>query len=220
MYCPNCGKEIEEDAKFCGYCGYKIIKEKEEVPISEKTIAQIEQPTVSQISFKQPIRNLVLLYVFTLGIYWIYWFYRNWKHMKIYKNLDISPGWRTVGLIIPIYNIVIIYEQFKNIRDFAREAGCETYSSPGWMTAGLLVLFGLSFQLTWKLPDPYSLLTWILDLLALWILIIVQRTLNGYWEKEQIGLPEKTEFSGIEIAVLIIGGIILILSFIGAFIPE
>jgi len=29
MYCPNCGKEVEEDARFCGYCGYELVKEKE-----------------------------------------------------------------------------------------------------------------------------------------------------------------------------------------------
>lgn len=194
---------------FGGFVGWKT-----------KRIKMIEQPAVSQISFKQPILNLVLLYVFTFGIYAIYWFYRNWKHMKIHKNLDISPGWRTVGLCVPIYNIVLVYEHLRDIRDFARETSCETYSSPGWLTAGYLVLTGLSSLLTWKLPNPYSLLAWVPDLLFLWILIIVQRTLNGYWGKEQIGLPERTEFSGIEIAVLIIGGIILILSFIGVFIPE
>jgi len=86
---PECGKEIEESAVYCPFCGTQI--------------KMIEHPTVSQISFKQPIRNLVLLYVFTFGIYEIYWFYRNWKHMKIHKNLDISPGWRTVGLFVPIY---------------------------------------------------------------------------------------------------------------------
>lgn len=118
-----------------------------------------------------------------------------------------------------IYGIWLVYEQFRDIRDFAREPGCKTYSSPGRLITGFIVLSVLSFQLTWKLPDPYSLLAWIPDLLVLWILIIVQRTLNGYWVKEQIGLLERTKFSGIEIAVLIIGGIILILSFIGAFIP-
>ena len=29
MLCPKCGKDVEEDAKFCGYCGYEFVKEKE-----------------------------------------------------------------------------------------------------------------------------------------------------------------------------------------------
>ena len=29
MLCPKCGKEVEEDVRFCGYCGYEFMKEKE-----------------------------------------------------------------------------------------------------------------------------------------------------------------------------------------------
>lgn len=27
MICPNCGKEIEDNGKFCGYCGYKLVQD-------------------------------------------------------------------------------------------------------------------------------------------------------------------------------------------------
>lgn len=27
MKCPNCGKEITDDSKFCEYCGTKVVKE-------------------------------------------------------------------------------------------------------------------------------------------------------------------------------------------------
>ena len=30
MFCPNCGKEIPDDSKFCPYCGYQIAKVKGE----------------------------------------------------------------------------------------------------------------------------------------------------------------------------------------------
>lgn len=29
MFCLNCEKELEDDARFCGYCGYEVIKEKD-----------------------------------------------------------------------------------------------------------------------------------------------------------------------------------------------
>ena len=27
MYCPKCGKDLNNDAKFCTNCGYQIVKE-------------------------------------------------------------------------------------------------------------------------------------------------------------------------------------------------
>lgn len=29
MYCPNCGKQIEENIEFCPYCGGKIAKDRD-----------------------------------------------------------------------------------------------------------------------------------------------------------------------------------------------
>ncbi|MCZ7363010.1 MAG: zinc-ribbon domain-containing protein [Candidatus Methanoperedens sp.] len=212
MYCPKCGKELEKDASFCGYCGYKFVKEDDE-SVSGKTIDQIEQQTQSQFSFKQPIRNLVILSVFTFGLYEIYWFYRNWKQIKIHKNLDISPGMRTLGLLfIPIYNFLLIFEQFKDIMNLAKEAGCSTFSSHRGL-ATVYIYMTILFNILFSLPPPYSLIGWIPLFLSLWVLIIIQKTLNNYWEKEQVGLPERTQFSGIEIAAIIIGGFILIVGF-------
>lgn len=34
MICPNCGKEIEDNGKFCGYCGYKLVQDA--TPVTQK----------------------------------------------------------------------------------------------------------------------------------------------------------------------------------------
>ena len=34
MICPNCGKEIEDNGKFCGYCGYKLVQDA--TPVTHK----------------------------------------------------------------------------------------------------------------------------------------------------------------------------------------
>lgn len=36
MYCTNCGKEVEHDAKFCVSCGYKIETEEKDASIIEE----------------------------------------------------------------------------------------------------------------------------------------------------------------------------------------
>ncbi len=36
MICPNCAKDVENDAKFCGFCGYKLENEEKKASIIEK----------------------------------------------------------------------------------------------------------------------------------------------------------------------------------------
>lgn len=207
--CPFCAEDILSDAVKCKHCGEWL---------NRPHGAESPQATGEQHSNAQAPWRLILLSILTFGIYEIYWFYRNWKHLKKHKGLNISPGWRTVGLFVPIYNIILIYRQFRDIRDFAVEAGCKTYSSPGWLTFGYIILSGISFRLSlheWKLTDPAELLgiaifVFFIFLLALWLLVVVQKTLNDFWKKEQPGLEMRAKFSGGEIALLVIGGILWI----------
>jgi hypothetical protein len=218
--CPFCAEEILSNAVKCKHCGEWLNR--------ESIVEQKTQSIMQQYSNAQAPWRLVLLSILTFGIYELYWFYRNWKHLKIHKSLDISPGWRTVGLLVPIYNIVLIYGQFRDIRDYAAETGCKIYSSAGWLTFGYIALGGISFKLSlyeWKLTEPAELLGIIIvglviDLLAVWLLVVVQKTLNDFWKKEQPGLGMRANFSGREIALLVIGGILWILSLIGSFMPE
>jgi hypothetical protein len=172
-----------------------------------------------RFSNAQPVWHFVLLTIATFGAYQVYWFYRNWKHFKIHKNLNISPGWRTVGLFVPILGVVLAYRQFRDIGDFAKEAGVDKTYSPEWLFLSWVIPQFLYVLLPgYSLPGPlqflYSLLV---CLLLVWPLAVMQRMLNAYWEKVQPELPVRTDFSGGEIALLIIGGILLILALIGSF---
>jgi hypothetical protein len=131
-------------------------------------------------------------------------------------------------LFVPIYNIVLIYRQFRDIRDFAEQTGCETFSSPGWLAFGYIFLSGISSRLSlyeWRLTDPGEIIAitvfgLLIDLLAVWILVVVQKTLNRFWQKEQPDLKMRSKFTGKEIALIVVGGILWILTLIGTFLPE
>ena len=200
--CPFCAREIPAHSLKCGYCNQWINKEPTESPLV--------QSAGQQFSNAQLAWHFILLSIVTFGIYEIYWFYRNWKHFKFHKGLDISPGWRTVGLFVPIYGLVLVYRQLRDIRDFSSETGIDKTYSPGGIFTGWLVLNAL-----WQLPDPF----WFVSFFSAFPLAVAQGVLNSYWQKEQPQMPARTGFSGWQIALLVIGIIMLILVLIGTFIP-
>jgi len=214
--CQICSTENPDDAVFCMECGKKLkdFGTEKTSKIGEKkgTSGSGTSKTKNlEFSYALPISHLVLFDIFTFGLYGsIYWFYRNCKHLKAHKNLDISPGWRTLGLFVPILGIIMVYGQFKDIKTFAEESGTKTYSSPGALILGLII----TGFLTLRLPDPWWIITFIISLL---ITIYVQIYLNKYWLKEQPGIPMKKGFSGIEILLMIISGIFLIFVLLGIF---
>jgi hypothetical protein len=202
--CPFCAKEISADAKSCNYCGKWITGQQENLEPQQLAVGR-------QFSNAQPVWHLVILSIATFGFYGMYWFYRNWKQFKLHKRLDISPGWRTAGLFVPIYGIVLAYRQIRDIKEFSEEVGIDKTYSPGWVVFGWVIFSGFG-----NLPGTL----WLLCSLSVLPLIVVQGVLNFYWRKEQPELMERTTLSGGQIALLIIGGIWWLFSLIGTFTPE
>jgi hypothetical protein len=57
----------------------------------------------------------ILLFIITLGIYAIYWFYVTSKEMVDYKRLDGSPGLWTFLLFVPIANLYAYWKHSKAV---------------------------------------------------------------------------------------------------------
>lgn len=194
--CPYCGEEIRVEAGKCRFCN-------EWLPGAFRPDAASGE---MRYSHAQPITKLVLLSILTFGLYQFYWFYRNWKTIKAQTGVPLSPGWRTVGLFVPIVSIFMVNDQFKLIHTVASASGLRPRFSPGWLTLGYLVLTALS-----RLPDPWEMV----ELLSFLPLIPVQRALNEYWATEQPGRAVRTRYSKGEIAVLIVGGFLMAVKVIG-----
>lgn len=83
----------------------------------------------TEYSNYQPLYKLFFLYIFTFGLYFFWWHYKNLKQIKEanfdinfckiygkkYMSGQISPIPRTISLIVPILNLFIIYDLFKAI---------------------------------------------------------------------------------------------------------
>ncbi|EKQ54919.1 MAG: putative protein family UPF0547 [Methanobacterium sp. Maddingley MBC34] len=198
-YCPECGEQVKESSKKCEECG---------------TSFEMEKYQKSEYSNVQPTNKLILLIIITGGLYQIYWFYRNWRDFKEHKNLDISPGLRTVGLFIPFVNLYFVGTQFKDLKDYEEEAGVKPFSLYAVVISWVVLLY-LSSRLGFY-ENPFTgLISLFLSCCMVIPFSMVQKTLNEYWLKEQGDLPRRKGLSLGEIITLFMGLILLILALIG-----
>lgn len=59
-------------------------------------------------------RSVLRILVFTaltFGLYALYWFYSVSRQYRRYLEADYSPALRTLGLLVPLVNLVVVWRQ-------------------------------------------------------------------------------------------------------------
>lgn len=175
--------------------GIKLPKQKK-VNISLESKFDI---TIENIDFsKEPecpffvisIKKLIIMTMFTFGIYEVVWFYKNWKLLKEKYSLDIKPFWRTV--FAPIF----CYSLFKIIKNNAVDNQIKVGYKPGTLV-GLYILLPVVGRM---IPN--------MDFLSLLILIpiiIVQGVVNKIQEQFFHGTSMNNQFTFWNIIFIILG---------------
>lgn len=209
--CPYCAEEILADAVKCKHCGEWLNRS-----ATPATPAEAAKPVYSQY---QETGDLVLLCLASFFLYEVYWEYRNWKYVREYRKLDISPFWRTVGSCIPVVSLFIDFSLFTHIRDFGKVERAKTYKSPGLLIFFMTILHAAYWMLFFiekttsrggiivlaRLSEICTSIT------ALFILATVQNSLNNIWKKKEANLPIRQRHTDGEIAVMIVGILLWIL---------
>ena len=198
--CPYCAEEILADAAKCRHCGEWLVAP----PPGRGPSADGRK-----YSDAQPVWQLVLLSVVTFGVYELRWFYRTWKQLKRDRDLDMSPGLHTLGLVVPILNIVLVLNLFREIKEYAEEARVRARYPPGGVLAAYLALGAIAWA-----PAPWKALTF----LSVVPLAVVQHALNGYWRARQPALRMRQSLSGGQAAALVVGGFFFALFGLGIYI--
>lgn len=150
-------------------------------------------------SYYQPVWIFVLLSIITLGAYDIYWYYKNWVYLEKFKNIQLFPFVRTLGLFIPLINLLLIYDANKQYRNLVIEQNIQREIYPKIIVLVIAIALFLS-----RAPHPF----WLFLLIGTITLALVQSVLNDLWKHVQEGYIHKTKLSGAEIYFIIIGGII------------
>lgn len=174
------------------------IEERDREP-QEAIVAPLMVHSVSPTTPPKPLyfavstTKLAVMFFCTMGIYGTYWFYKNWALIKDRERSNISPVWRS------LLEFLYCYSCFVKIRDTAKENGLEVSLSVGSLTAGF-ILFGL----LGAAPDP----CWLLASLAGFFLVPVQKVANRINTKLAPDHDANSHFSGSNIAIIAVGGLL------------
>lgn len=162
---------------------------------------------LSQESKAIPFKKFALYTLCTFGLYLFYFNYTIWKNIKKERNLKIIPILRTIFFIFFTGSFA------RNSLEMAQEKGyAKTFNSIIIFTGcfvGSLILK--------RATEPLNLLGLVL------IIIMLKPALeayNYYWIKQYPLIKISEKFSPTGMVVIVIGGLLLVLSVIGSFIPE
>lgn len=155
--------------------------------------------------FAVSLVKLVVLSICTLGFYEIYWFYRNWHLFKARSEPKILPVWRA------LFGVLFCYPCFRRIRDTGLEHGITPVPAAGALAAGWILV-----SITWKLPDPY----WLVSMFAVVFLVPIQAYANRVNAAVAPDHDPNSRFSAWNWVTCVFGGLLLALAIVGTFMPE
>ena len=203
--CPSCGLPSRETAERCG-CGYRFASGKN-LNRSTGVLAQPSSPTAAFPLFPVATRKFIILSVCSFGIYELYWCYQNWKRIKNSSGESFSPFWRAV--FAPFW----VFSLFRRIRGIADSQGM-----PIDWSAEFLAAFYVALSFMWRLPDPWG---WI-SFASFVPLIPVQQAAQRLNERHAGSTTETRNngYSAANVALIVIGGLFLVLVVVGMFVQE
>jgi hypothetical protein len=113
--------------------------------------------------FRVGTAKFLLMCVVTFGLYQIYWFYQQWRHVQR-RGEVVHPALRT------LFTGIFCYALFRRVAEDALARGVASVPSPVASAVAFVLL-----SITWQLPAPWSSLS----LLSLVPLLLVQRAASA-----------------------------------------
>lgn len=166
----------------------------------------------SEHSYKLPLWQLLFLSYLTAGIYCIYWFYRNCKQLYSHNHVTIRPGLRTLGFCLPIIGEVFLWYQLRDINRYVRS---EKIKGIRHITL-LSILFAMSKYTSVTINGaglPFSIYFIFIFPVSIFIMLIVQNTLNQYWAAIR---PSRMfrKITAFEIIIILLGLLVFVITII------
>jgi len=120
-------------------------------PAAPVLVADDDQPAALYVVSRT---KFLLLFFLTLGVYELYWFYRNWKQHKLATGANLLPVMR--GLFF----IFFVHALFRVVQEKLARSGAEFAWSPralAWWVVLLALLNAIADRLSTKgIGSPYT----------------------------------------------------------------
>ena len=159
--------------------------------------------------FPISLPKLAALSLSTFGLYQLVWFYKCWRYEE--RSDTVSPVWRTIFASFSSFSL------FARMKRSAASAGVPAAFSPNAL--GLLFLLGNMMARFGDRTDflPMELLGMATSLVPLFI---VQSAVNRLNAQVAPGADRNARFTLPNIAVMVLGGLFMMLLVIGEFLPD
>jgi hypothetical protein len=155
--------------------------------------------------FAVSVLKLVVMSFFTLGLYEIWWCYKQWAAIRRHEHSDILPAARA------IFGVLFCWSLFRRIEKLGIEE-----KVPDAPPAGFLAVAWIIVTLCWRLPDP----VWIVSMAAPLFMLPMQSYANRINARLAPDHDRNARFGWANIAWIVVGGIVLALAMIGLFMPD
>lgn len=149
--------------------------------------------------------KLALLSFTTLGIYELFWFYKNWKTVKITTKREINPFWRAV------FSPLFCYSFANTVNSTAESLPSIPRISPTPIAVSYFIFIVLH-----RLPDPY----WLISFFSFLPLIPIANQIRQIHEAVRPGEDTMYKWGFASILSLIIGSLFTFLVIVASFGPP
>lgn len=179
-----------------------------ETPVSIKTQAHFYVVSIKKFS---------VLFIATMGIYLVYWFYKNWSNYKKATNDSIWPVARAIFSIFFVHSLFeqVSYRKEKQDRDTEWD-----YKAGATMIVVLMIVQRLLDRFSMKeIGSPFTDIGSILAAFLMMPFFIKAQRMINLSEGDPHGEANK-HFTAANIIWIILGVIFWTLALVGMFVPQ
>jgi hypothetical protein len=151
------------------------------------------------------LRKLLVMSTMTLGLYDLYWFYKNWKAVKVAEKSNLSP------VVNAFFLIFTAFPLFKRATRDAKAAGYERPQNPGALALVFIALIICGEISAYGEGLLFSVL-WLVSFLSVLPLLDVQRAMSFSLTKLEGAQTPDDSFSGLDMLFIVLGGLLIVFS--------